>query len=223
VDERTIDTITRRVLAKLDDGSAVDVTSSMAFPCGVSARHCHISREHLDILFGQGYELQPLKELLQPDQFAAKETIALIGPRSAIYGVRILGPTRPNTQIEISLTDGFKLGIKAPIRDSGKLSATPGAVLVGPKGSVELEQGIIVAARHMHLEPARAESLGLRDGQRVAVRVQGDGDRTLIFENVLVRCGVAHLSEFHVDTDEANSAGLRTGMSVEVILNGSAT
>jgi len=221
MDERTIETITQKVLAKLgsDDGpGAGSQAGGVRFAVGVSARHVHLSRDDLDVLFGPGYQLQVLRMLEQPDQFAAKETVAVVGPRNAIYGVRVLGPTRPGTQVEISMTDGFSLGIKAPVRDSGKHDGTPGALLVGPAGSVRLERGVIVAARHRNVEPVRAAEVGLQDGQRLSVRVEGGQGRTLTYDNVLVRSGAAHKAEFHLDTDEANAAGLRSGDLVEVLV-----
>ena len=223
MDERTIETITKKVLEKLVDtngssGGNTANASGRSFPVGVSARHCHLSKNDLETLFGVGYELQVLRMLKQPDQFAAKETVTLVGPKRTLYGVRILGPARSKTQVEISLTDGFSTGLKPPVKDSGKLDGTPGAVLVGPKGSVQLTQGIIAAARHIHVEPARAQAIGIKDQQRVKVRVNTANGRSLVFDNVLVRSGSAHLSEFHVDTDEANAAGLRNGDEVEVLL-----
>ena len=223
MDERTIETITKKVLEKLVDGkgsagSPAPSKGGRFFPVGVSARHCHLSREDLETLFGPGYELQILRMLKQPDQYAAKETVTVVGPKRALYGVRVLGPARSKTQIEISMTDGFSTGLKAPVRDSGKLDGTPGAIVVGPAGSVQLKQGVIVAARHLHIEPARANAEGLKDQQRVKVRVNSANGRSLVFENVLVRCGDAHLSEFHLDTDEANAAGVRNGDEVEILL-----
>ena len=223
MDERTIETITKKVLEKLVDtngssGGTATSSSGRFFQVGVSARHIHLSQKDLETLFGSGYELQVLRMLRQPDQFAAKETVTIVGPKRTLYGVRILGPARSKTQVEISMTDGFSTGIKAPVRDSGKLDGTPGAVIVGPKGTIQLTQGVIVAARHIHVEPARAQACGLTDQQRVKVRVKSDNGRSLVFDNVLVRCGSAHLSEFHVDTDEANAAGMKNGDEVEVLL-----
>lgn len=187
-----------------------------SFAIGVSARHLHICQGDLERLFGPGHELSPFKELGQPGQFAAKECVLVAGPKGALQKVRILGPVRPQTQVEISRTDSYALGLKAPLRHSGKLEGSAAAALVGPAGSVELAGGVIVAARHLHIEPARAAALGLKDKQ--IVRMICRGEREVVFGNVLVRCGEGHQSEFHLDTDEANSAGVNTGDLAEILI-----
>lgn len=187
----------------------------LKIPVGVSNRHVHLSQEHLEQLFGPGYELTFWKDLVQPGQFACKEVVSVVGPKGVIENVRIIGPVRKQTQVEISRTDAFKLGVKPPIRDSGDLEGTPGCVLVGPKGMVSLESGVILAARHIHMTPPIASQYGLRDQDLVSVLV--DGERGLIFNNVIVRVSKNNALEFHVDVDEANAALLNTGDMVTML------
>jgi putative phosphotransacetylase len=184
----------------------------------VSNHHVHLSREHLDTLFGRGYELGKWKELVQPGQYAAKETVALRGPKGAIERVRVLGPARKSTQVEISGTDQFILGLRAPVRESGKLDGTPGIQIEGPKGSVEAAEGVIRARRHIHLHPNDASKMGLcgKDAVKVALR----GDRTTILEGVLLRTSENAALEMHIDTDEANGAGVPSESMGEIILSG---
>jgi putative phosphotransacetylase len=189
--------------------------SNNIVPVGVSNRHIHLSQEHLKILFGEGYELTNIKDLTQKGEFAAKETVTIVGPKGAIEKVRVLGPVRPKSQVEISLTDSFKLGIKAPVRQSGKTEGTPGCVIIGPNGIVNLEEGVIIADHHIHMSPADAEKFNVTDGDRVSVHV--DGLREITFHNVLVRVKPSFVLEFHIDTDEANASLLKTGDAVEVL------
>jgi len=180
-----------------------------SIPISISARHVHLSREHIDKLFGEGYQLTVLAELSQPGQFAGREEVALIGPRNRINGVRILGPERLMTQVEISRTDCYKLGVKAPVRNSGDIKGTPGITLEGPAGSVELEEGLIQAKRHIHMAPEDARNFGVKDRQWVMVRV--GGERGIIFDDVLVRVSPKYRLDMHLDTDEANAAGIKNG------------
>ncbi|MDQ0339764.1 putative phosphotransacetylase [Caldalkalibacillus uzonensis] len=184
-------------------------------PVGISNRHVHLSPEHLEQLFGQGYELTELKPLSQPGQFAAKETVTLVGPKGEIPKVRILGPARGHSQVEISKTDSFKLGIHPPVRDSGDIEGTPGIKIIGPKGEVELDKGVIIASRHIHFHTSDAEKFGVKDGDRVRIRTSGE--RAVIFENVLCRVSDNYALDCHLDTDEGNAAGLKTGDFVELI------
>jgi acetate kinase len=179
-------------------------------PVEVSARHVHLAKEHVEVLFGAGHELRSVGDLSQPGQFAAEETVGLIGPRGRIDRVRVLGPTRPATQVEIAMTDQYRLGIDAPIRESGDLDGTPGLTLEGPAGTVGLEQGVICAQRHLHMPPADALRYGVRD--RSVVRVKVVGDRELVFGDVLVRVHPDYALALHIDTDEGNAANVRTGM-----------
>lgn len=187
----------------------------MKLPIALSNRHVHLSQEHLDILFGEGYELTKKKDLSQPGQYACEEKVDIVGPKNTIKGVRVLGPVRGKTQVEISISDAFKLGIEPVIRNSGDIKGTPGAKLVGPKGEVELVEGVIVAARHIHMHTSDAEKFGVKDGD--IVKVKTEGIRSLIFDNVLVRAGDTHALEMHVDIEEGNAAGVKNGDLVELI------
>ena len=175
-------------------------------PIGISNKHVHISQEHLEILFGEGYELTKKVDLVQPGQFASNETITIRGPKGEFENVRILGPVRKESQVEISLTDSFRLGIKAPIKESGDLEVSPGLELIGPNGSVKLEKGTIVALRHIHMTPEQADSFGVKDKQ--IVQVETFGERKGILGNVLVRVSDQYDLEMHVDMDEANACAL---------------
>lgn len=183
--------------------------SSNKVPAGISNRHLHVTQADLETLFGEGYELKQMKPLSQPGQFAAEEIVTLIGPKNSIAKVRILGPVRPSTQVEISRTDSFVLGVNAPVRDSGSLTGTPGLILEGPKGRVELKEGVIIAQRHLHLHTDEANELGLKDKDTISVEF--GGDRGVVFNNVLVRVNPKFAMDLHIDTDEANAAGLANG------------
>ena len=172
---------------------------------GLSNKHLHLQKEHIEILFGKGHELTPTKPLVQPGQFACEEKVDIVGPKNTLKGIRVLGPARPETQVEVAMTDARTLGIKAPVRESGKLEGTPGCKIVGPCGEVEIDHGIIVALRHVHLSPAQAEEAGVKDKDIVSIKIEGE--RGLVFNNVLVRSGDAHEREVHLDTDEGNAAG----------------
>ncbi|MEA5096555.1 MULTISPECIES: phosphate propanoyltransferase [Sedimentibacter] len=184
---------------------------------GLSNKHVHLSKEHINILFGEGHELTPIKDLSQPGQFACDEKVDLVGPKRTIKGVRILGPARKETQVEISLSDGFTLGLKeVPVRDSGKTEGTPGVKLVGPCGEVELEKGVIAASRHIHMHTSDAAKYGLKDKDIVQVKV--GGPRGLTFDNVLIRVHDEYALDMHLDVEEGNAAGLVNGDTVEVIM-----
>lgn len=182
---------------------------------GVSGRHIHVSQEHLDILFGKGYELSAVKELSQPGQFAAKECVTLVGPKGVIQNVRVLGPTRKQTQVEVLAGDTFKLGVPQVIRLSGHLKGTPGITVVGPKGTVILSEGLIVAARHIHMSPAEASERGLHDGQLVSIRF--DGERAGQLDNVAIRVTENSALDCHIDTEEANALHIAHGSVVQII------
>ncbi|TCL62955.1 putative phosphotransacetylase [Hydrogenispora ethanolica] len=178
-------------------------------PVGISNRHVHVTQADLETLFGKGYELKPLKPLSQPGQFAAEEVVNIIGPKKSIDKVRILGPVRSATQVEISRTDSFTLGVNAPVRDSGSVSGSAGVILEGPQGRVELKEGVIIAQRHLHLHTDEAAELGLKDKEWISV--QFDGERSITFNKVLVRVHPNFAKDLHLDTDEANAAGLNNG------------
>ena len=189
---------------------------TMTVPVGVSARHIHLTPEDIEKLFGPGYQLKEKKALSQPGQFAAEETVAVYGPKGKFDKVRILGPARSLTQLEISRTDSYVLGIKPPVRPSGKIEGTPGFRIVGPAGELTVDKGAIVAARHIHFHPSEAEKWGIVDNQMLKVRV--GGERGLVFENVLARVHESFTLDMHIDTDEANAAGLPGTVDGEVIL-----
>ncbi|MDR2014305.1 MAG: phosphate propanoyltransferase [Azoarcus sp.] len=184
-------------------------------PIGISNKHLHLSEQDLAKLFGEEYKLSPYKTLIQPGQYAANEQVDIHGPKGSFKNIRIIGPTRPQTQVEVSLTDARALGIEPPVRESGKLEGSPGVKLVGPKGEVELKSGAIVALRHIHLSPEQAREAGLQDKDLVDVKTSGK--RPLIFEDVLIRSGEGHFREFHIDTDEANAAGIANNDEAEII------
>ncbi len=182
---------------------------------GISNKHLHLSQEHLEILFGAGAQLTPKKDLVQPGQFAAEETVDIVGPKKTLSRVRVLGPVRKETQVELALTDARSIGITAPVRESGKLDGTPGCKLVGPCGEVELDHGVIAALRHVHLNDEQAAEAGVKDGDVVSIKI--GGERGLVFDNVLVRAGEKHFREVHLDTDEGNAAGCGNNTVCEII------
>jgi putative phosphotransacetylase len=175
-------------------------------PVRVSARHVHLGQEAVERLFGAGHTLVPLKQLRQPGQFAAEETVTLAGPNGRLEKVRVLGPVRAQTQVEISGTDQFAIGIQAPVRESGALEGTAGILLQGPAGEMTLETGVMRALRHIHMLPEDADRIGVKNGARVSVRLVGD--RATVAEGVVVRVSGTAALEMHIDTDEANAAGV---------------
>jgi len=190
--------------------------SQKTLPIALSNRHIHLSQGDIETLFGEGYELTKLKDLSQPGQYACEEKVDVVGPKNTIKGVRVLGPARNKTQIEVSIADSFILGVQPPVRDSGDLAGSPGVKIIGPKGEVELPEGVIVAARHIHMHTSDAENFGVVDKQRVHVRTKGE--RAVVFENVLVRAHETYALEMHVDVDEGNAAGLKNGDLVELVI-----
>lgn len=186
-----------------------------AIPVGISNRHLHLSQADMDTLFGEGYQVTKIKDLSQPGQYACKETVIICGPKGAIEGVRILGPVRSKTQVEILAGDCFKLGVSAPSRLSGELAGSPGITLVGPKGSVQTSEGLIVAQRHIHMTPQEAQHFGVRDGQTVSIEI--DGPRGGIYSNVAVRANDASALECHVDTEEANAMNMNSLSKIKII------
>lgn len=184
-------------------------------PVGISVKHVHLSQADLYRLFGFGYALTPKKELSQPGQYAAEECVDIIGPKGELKKVRILGPVRSETQIELAQTDCRMIGIKAPVRSSGDLEGTPGAVLRGPMGEITLEKGVIIADRHIHLSPDEAERFGLRDGDHVSVEITGI--KPGIMGNVLIRSNSGCRMDMHIDTDDGNAFMLSQGQRVKIV------
>jgi acetate kinase len=185
-------------------------------PVAVSARHVHLSVATVERLFGHGRRLTPQHPLSQPGQFAAAETVALVGPRGRLAHVRVVGPERREDQVEVSRTDEFALGIDAPVRESGDLGATPGLRIEGPVGHIDLDHGVICSQRHIHMKPEDADLFGIVDGDFVDVRL-GEHHRSLVFGEVRVRVSTAYRLEMHVDTDEANAAGITTGSTAVLV------
>ena len=204
--------IARRVIERLSTTSG-----RIIVPIGVSGRHIHMTQDVVESLFGKGYELKVMRYLSQPGEFAAQETVTIVSSTgAAIENVRMLGPTRKFTQIELSRSDGLRLGLNLEVRETGDLEGTPGLTIVGPKGTVVLNGGAIMANRHIHMSPLDAKRFGLTNGQIVRARV--GGARGLIFENVRVRVSERFVLDFHIDTDDASAAGVVTGDLAEILV-----
>jgi acetate kinase len=186
------------------------VTAPVTVPVAVSARHVHLSEHSIATLFGAGHVLRVHTWLNQPGQFAAEETVTLVGPKGSLPHVRIVGPARAEDQVEISRTDEIALGLNAPVRLSGELAHTPGIELIGPAGRLMLDHGVVLAQRHVHVSPAEAARLGLHDHQIVQAAV-GSPERALVFNDVIVRVSPHYRAELHLDTDEGNAAGVQPG------------
>ena len=181
-----------------------------------SARHIHLSREAVDVLFGEGYELTNKKDLSQPGQYACEERVAVVGSKGQFPAVSILGPTRPSSQVEISASDARSIGVVAPVRESGDIAGSGACKLVGPKGEVELKEGVIVAKRHIHLTPDAAAEFGVEDKEVVGVKIESEG-RNLIFGDVVCRVHPNFAPAMHIDTDESNAAFATPGMMGEIV------
>lgn len=210
MEDRTVEKITRCVQSIIQERQS----SGYQVPVGISARHIHLTQESVEILFGAGYQLTKKKELMG-GQYAANETVTIVGLKlRAIENVRVLGPVRKADQVEISATDAMKLGIKAPVRESGNISGSSPIAVAGPKGVIYLKEGCIVAKRHIHMSPDDAVKAGCRDGEIVSVLV--DNERKTIFDQVQIRVNADFTLEMHIDTDEANAAGIRPGQNVMI-------
>lgn len=211
VDTKAVADLVCRVLSGM-----TETAQEKTVPVGVSNRHIHLTREHLDILFGKGYELTPLKDLSQPGQYACKELLTIVGPSlRPIENVRVLGPLRKQSQVEISRTDSFVLKVKPPVRESGKLDGSAGITIIGPKGVISLAEGCIIANRHIHMSVEEGAAFGLKDGDYVTV--EADGERRTRFYDVQVRVNEAFRLEMHIDTDDANAAGIGNGAKVRIV------
>ena len=183
----------------------------------ISARHVHLSKEDLEVLFGEGYELTVKKMLSQPGQYACEERVRVVGTKGEFPAVSILGPTRKETQIELSLTDARSIGVAAPVRESGDLEGSGACKLVGPAGEIELAQGVVAAKRHIHATTKDAEELGIENGQIVSVEIPTSNGRNLTFGDVVVRVSDSYALAMHIDTDEANAAGMAPNTMVTIV------
>ncbi|HMM06302.1 MAG TPA: phosphate propanoyltransferase [Clostridiales bacterium] len=222
MNEKEIAALVAKVMAELEKTNCCSCNSNVngdddpyLVPVGVSNRHIHLSQADFETLFGKGATMTHFKDLSQPGQFACQEVVTLVGPGGAIERVRLLGPARKQSQIEVSVADCFKLGVKAPLRDSGDLSGSAALTMVGPAGSVSVPEGCIIALKHIHMHTSDAERIGLKDKDHVDV--QTCGDRNLIFQDVLIRASENFKLEMHVDMDEANAASLTNGDHVRII------
>ena len=202
--------ITEAVTKQLSNNSGMN-----KIPVAISNRHVHLSQDDMNKLFGANHQFKVFKNLSQPGQFAYEEKVTLVGPKGVLENVRILGPGRKETQVEISVADGIKLGVKAPIRDSGELAHSASLTLVGPLGSTTLPQGTIIAARHIHMHPEDATRFGVKNRERI--NVKAPGARGLVYNEMLVRVSDNYKLEMHIDIDEANAAFLRNSDFVEII------
>lgn len=198
----------------LEEGAG---TVDSGVPLGISNRHIHLSQQEINKLFGTGYQLTELKALSQPGQYACKETVTICGPRGVIEKVRVLGPARPATQVEVMTGDCFKLGLKAPVRQSGDIRNTPGITIIGAAGSAEIDEGVIVAQRHIHMSPEDAHQYNVTDGERVMIKL--NGERGGVFDNVVIRVSKEFRLECHLDVEEANAMGLNSKSKVYIIKN----
>jgi len=190
--------------------------AKLDIPAGVSVKHCHLTREHFKILFGAAAEPKRVKDIKQPGFYAAEEMIDVKGPKGVLKKIRLVAPYRDHTQIEISVSDAMAIGLKPPVRESGAVKGSAGAILVGPAGQIEIKEGVIIAQRHLHFSPSEAKNLGFASGEVVRVRAGAGGGRSTGFEDVVVRVSEKYSLEFHVDTDEANAAGIKTGDVVHI-------
>ncbi|MDO4326181.1 MAG: phosphate propanoyltransferase [bacterium] len=188
----------------------------MNFIVETSARHVHLTQEHLEILFGKDYQLTKKKDLSQPGQYACEERVTIVGSKKELKGVSILGPVRKDTQVELSLTDARSIGVVAPVRESGDIAGSGACKIVGPCGEIEIAEGVIAAKRHIHATPEDAEKLGVKDKDIVSVKIDTNG-RSLIFGDVVVRVSPSYALAMHIDTDESNAAGCGREVYGEIV------
>lgn len=214
MDNNNVAMIAKMVLEAVEKQKSSDDTGYLV-PIGVSARHIHLTQEHVEALFGPGYQLTKKKELMG-GQYASNELVTIVGLKlRAIENVRILGPVRSKSQVEISATDSIRLGVKAPIRESGNVAGSAAVAVVGPKGAIYLDEGCIIAKRHIHMAPKDAMAAGVHDGDTVSVKA--DNERGTVFNHVQIRVDDSFTLEMHIDTDEANAATIATGDTVRII------
>ena len=208
--------VTKQVLDSLKSDEQNYDSSKYNIPIGVSVRHLHITQNDLEKLYGAGYQLTKKKDLAQPGEFAANEVVTLVGPRlRSIENVRILGPVRDHTQVEVSQTDAITLGINPPVRRSGNINESESLTVVGPKGSITLEEGVIRANRHIHMPPSEAEKMNVKDDEIVSVEIPGT--KSVIMRNVQVRVKKGWVLQMHLDTDDANAADVQCGLKARII------
>ena len=213
MENNNVELIARLVMEAIDKKEST--SNGFMVPIGVSARHIHLTQEHVEVLFGEGYQLTKRKELMG-GQFAANEQVTIVGLKlRAIENVRVLGPVRSKSQVEISATDAIKLGVRAPIRLSGDIEGSAPIAVVGPKGVIYLDEGCIIAKRHIHMAPKDAIAAGVRNGDIVSVKA--DNERGTVFNHVQIRVDESFTLEMHIDTDEANAAKISTGETVTII------
>lgn len=213
MDSNQVESIARLVIEAINSGESQ--RKGFMVPVGVSARHVHLTQEHVEVLFGKGYQLTKKKDLMG-GQFASNEQVTIVGLKlRAIENVRILGPVRNHTQVEISATDARTLGVNAPVRQSGDIKGSAPIAIVGPKGALYLKEGCIIAMRHIHMSPRDAEAAGLANGDIVSVK--SDNARGSVFNHVVIRVDDSFTLEMHIDTDEANAAGIKQGDTVTII------
>jgi putative phosphotransacetylase len=218
LDREILKAVVEKVAARYS-GKFPALVHPQPIPVGVSNRHVHLSEADLEVVFGKGYTLCKQRDLSQSGQYAAVETVNIAGPKGCIEKVRVLGPVRKQSQVEVSIDDINKLGTATSVRESGDLSGSPGITVIGPKGSVHLKEGLIVSKRHIHMTPSDARKFGVEDGQNVQVKTSGE--RGLIFDQVVVRVNDKFVLEFHIDMDEANASGLKHGDYINMITCGS--
>jgi propanediol utilization protein len=220
LDRSTIEQIVRQIVLQQVGGAKPTSSSAPAEPkltVSISARHCHLTDEHVERLFGPGHKLTPMKNLYQDGFYAAEETVMIVGPKKRMLPtVRVLGPTRNFSQVELAFTDSISLGIDAPVRHSGNIKGTPGCVLVGPHGVVELEEGVIRAARHVHMNHKDCEYYGIKNGDFMKLRIDSP-QCSVVFEELLVRADATSKLEVHIDTDEGNACFLDGATKVELL------
>lgn len=210
--EAELKALVNKVIETVKDGNAAEGD----IPIGISNRHIHLTKEHVEILFGKDYRLTKLKDLSQPGQYACKEQLTIVGPSMrAIEGVRVLGPERKKSQVEISRTDSYVLKVKPPVRESGDLDGSAPITIIGPRGIVTLEEGCIIANRHIHMSEEEANVFGVRDGDYADVEI--NGERRSLFYDVQIRVHKDFRLEMHIDTDDANAAGVANGFKVKLI------
>jgi len=219
IDRNAIEQIVRQIVLQQAGGNGAQTKSAgeSELVVSISARHCHLTVAHVETLFGPGSTLTPMRDLYQDGFYAAEETVMVVGPRRRMLpNVRVLGPTRPHSQVELAFTDSISLGIDAPVRHSGNIDGTPGCVLVGPKGVVELDEGLIRAARHVHMNVRDADRHGVKNGDYMKLKIESPFCTTVL-EDMLVRADETSKMEVHIDTDEGNAVFLDGATKVELL------